>query len=232
MLLSRNSEQRGQADHGWLKTKHTFSFANYYDPTQLGFRSLRVINEDFIAPNNGFGTHPHDEMEIITYMLEGTITHRDSIGNEKTLSAGEVQAMTAGTGITHSEFNRDKEKPIHLLQIWLKPKKSGVKPDYAEKHFSPEQKQNKLKLIVSADGRDDSLRINQDASLFASLLQDGKELQYELPQGRHAWLQLIEGEVTLNGSLLDSGDGLAISNETLLRISAFKDSHFLLFDLA
>ena len=234
MITIRQSEQRGHANHGWLDTYFSFSFANYNDPKHMGFRDLRVINEDWISANQGFGTHPHRDMEIITYIVEGELSHRDSTGHEATIKRDDVQRMSAGTGVAHSEYN-DSDAPVHLLQIWILPEADGLKPSYEDRTFTREEKQDQLRLIASHEGRDASTRINQDASVYASLLTSGKSLELALAPGRHAWVQLVSGELDVNGTRLKKGDGAAISREeklTLASVSGNGEAEFLVFDLA
>ncbi len=234
MIRIRPSAARGHANHGWLDTYFTFSFSNYYDPKHMGFRDLRVINEDRIGADQGFGAHPHRDMEILTYIVEGELSHRDSTGTEATIKRDDVQRMSAGTGVVHSEFNKS-DKPVHLLQIWIMPEAKDLRPSYEDRTFSPEEKQNQLRLIASRDGRDGSTRINQDASIYASLLDSGKTLDLNLEPGRHAWVQLVSGELDVNGKRLSQGDGAAVSDETKLRLVSAGGSgaaEFLLFDLA
>jgi quercetin 2,3-dioxygenase len=234
MITLRPSAERGHANHGWLDTHYSFSFADYYDRKHTGFRDLRVINEDRVAGGEGFGMHPHRDMEILTYVINGELSHRDSMGRGATLKRNDVQRMSAGTGILHSEMNRS-QKPVHLLQIWLLPEAEGLKPSYEDRTFAPEEKQNRLRLIASHDGREGSTTINQDASVYASLLDAGKTLETELTPGRHAWVQLIGGQLDVNGTKLKEGDGAAISGETVLRITSTGGNgaaEFLLFDLA
>jgi redox-sensitive bicupin YhaK (pirin superfamily) len=233
MITIRPSEERGYANHGWLDTHYTFSFSDYYDPKQMGFRDLRVINEDVVSAGRGFGMHPHRDMEILTYIIDGELNHRDSMGRGAAIKRNDVQRMSAGTGVMHSEVNQSK-KPVHLLQIWILPEAEGLKPSYEDRTFSPEEKQNQLRLIASHDGRDGSTTINQDASVYASLLDGGKSVELALKPGRHAWVQLISGELDVNGSKLEQGDGAAISSEAQLKIASGGDStaEFLLFDLA
>ncbi len=234
MITIRPSEERGHANHGWLDTHYSFSFSDYYDPKHMGFRDLRVINEDRVSAGRGFGKHPHRDMEILTYIIEGELSHRDSMGRGATIKQNDVQRMSAGTGVMHSEVNQSKA-PVHLLQIWLLPEAEGLKPSYEDKTFSREEKQNRLRLIASHDGRDGSTTINQDASVYASLLDSGKSVELELTKGRHAWVQLISGELNVNGSKLAQGDGAAISGEDKLRIAsngADGAAEFLVFDLA
>jgi len=232
MITVRRSDERGHFDHGWLDTYHSFSFASYYDPKHMGFRSLRVINEDRVAPGGGFGTHPHRDMEIITYVLQGGLAHKDSMGNGSTIRPGDVQRMSAGTGVLHSEFNHSKDEAVHLLQIWILPDKEGVTPSYEQKFFDAESKRGVLRLIASRDGRDGSVTIHQDADLFASVLGKGVSVEHELSAGRHAWLQVVRGKVAANGVELTAGDGAAVSAESKLTVEGSEDgSEILLFDL-
>jgi len=233
MITLRPAEERGQADFGWLHTRYTFSFADYYDPEHVQFRSLRVINEDHVDPGHGFGTHPHRDMEIITYVLEGALAHKDSMGTGSTIRPGEVQRMSAGTGVMHSEFNHSPSEEVHLLQIWLLPERKGVKPSYEQKEFPRESKLNRLRLVASPAGDDGSVTIHQDARLYASVLEEGKSVLHELGKGRSAWLQVARGEVSLNGTTLKAGDGAAVEHEAALEITGrVSSSEFLLFDLA
>lgn len=225
MLKIRKSQQRGKADHGWLKSFHSFSFADYFDRNHMHFQTLRVINEDYIAPNMGFGTHPHNDMEIITYVLSGNLAHKDSMGNTEIIKAGEFQVMTAGSGITHSEFNPSKDTETHLLQIWILPNKKGLTPSYAE--LKPEDK-NELSLIISPEG---PLKVNQDIKLYLGKFKKGQNLKREILDSRHIWLQLIEGELLVNGQILETGDAAALSDEKNLELNAQTNCHFLLFDL-
>jgi redox-sensitive bicupin YhaK (pirin superfamily) len=234
MITLRPSAERGHANHGWLDTHYSFSFSDYYDPKHMGFRDLRVINEDRVASGRGFGMHPHRDMEILTYIIDGELSHRDSMGRGATIQRNDVQRMSAGTGIMHSEVNQS-EHPVHLLQIWLLPESEGLKPSYEDRTFAPEEKQNRLRLIASHDGRDGSTTIHQDASVYASMLDSGKTLDAQLKPGRHAWVQLISGDLDVNGTTLAKGDGAAISGETALRIKSTSGNgaaEFLLFDLA
>jgi len=232
MIQVRKSKERGHAKHGWLDSHHTFSFSDYYDPKFTGFRNLLVINEDRVNPGAGFGTHGHKDMEIISYVLEGELAHKDSLGTGSVLKYGDVQRMSAGSGVRHSEFNGSKEKLVHFLQIWITPKKDGIKPSYEEKKYSVEDKQNKLKLIVSPDGKDGSLQINQDASIYASILEEGKDVSLSLANGRHSWVQVVRGSLELNGTVLSEGDGASISDVQKLELKAKKPSEVLVFDLA
>ena len=231
MIKVRRSKERGHANYGWLDTHYTFSFSDYYDPQFMGFRDLRVINEDFIEADQGFPKHGHRDMEIITYMISGEISHRDSMGNGETVRPSEVQRMTAGTGVLHSEFSSPTDK-THLLQIWILPEKNRLEPSYEQKAFGAGEKQDKLRLIASRGGDDSSIHINQDVKLYASILNEGKTVSLNLNTGRHAWIQLISGAIDVNGTTLDAGDGAAISDETILKIRSYEDnSEFLLFDL-
>lgn len=225
------SETRGAADHGWLRAKHTFSFANYYDPERIEFGVLRVINEDRVAPGQGFGTHPHRDMEIITYVIDGAIEHKDSMGNGTTITPGEIQRMTAGTGVQHSEFNGSQEQELHLLQIWIYPEKKGLEPGYEQTRFAREDKLNRLRLVGSRDGRDGSVTIHQDVNLYASVLETGNEVTLELQQDRKVFVQIIAGEIVVNGRTLSAGDGAQIEGEESLQLSAVNEAEFLVFDM-
>jgi redox-sensitive bicupin YhaK (pirin superfamily) len=232
MIRVRKAADRGHADHGWLDTWHTFSFSTYHDPAHTRFRALRVMNEDFVAPGKGFGTHPHNDMEIVTYVLKGALEHRDSMGNGEVLRPGEFQRMSAGTGITHSEFNPSGDEPVHLYQIWLFPERRGIEPSYEQKRFPEEERHNRQRLVASRDAAEGSLRIHQDARIYLSTLDNGRELSIKLSPGRHAWLQVLRGVVSLNGTKLTTSDGAAVSDEGTLNISADADAEVLLFDLA
>jgi len=232
MITIRHSSERGGGDYGWLKTRHTFSFNDYYDPRWMGFRSLRVINEDWVAPSGGFPTHPHRDMEIITYVLSGKLEHKDSLGTGSVILPGDGQRMTAGRGIRHSEANPSASEPVHLLQIWIHPDKQGYEPGYEQKSFPEDEKRGKFRLIASNDGSDGSVRINQDAKLFVAKLAPGEEIAQKLDAKRHGWLQVAQGEIELNGQKLHQGDGAAISEEKQLSVKASKDAEVLLFDLA
>ncbi|HEY9674003.1 MAG TPA: pirin family protein [Waterburya sp.] len=232
MLTIRKAEDRGHANHGWLNTYHTFSFANYYDPKHMGFRALRVINEDRVSPGAGFGTHGHRDMEIITYVLDGAIEHKDNIGNGSVIQPGEVQRMSAGTGILHSEFNHSETTPVHFLQIWLLPDKEGLPPSYEQRNFSANKTPGKLHLVAARDGREGAVTVHQDVDLYAAVLNQGDRVSHTLKPQRHAWVQVTRGAITLNGLPLDTSDGAAISNETDVVIEATNDAEILLFDLA
>jgi redox-sensitive bicupin YhaK (pirin superfamily) len=230
MIQIRKSNERGHADHGWLDSQHTFSFADYYDPQHTHFRSLRVINQDRVAPKMGFGMHPHRDMEIISYVLDGALRHRDSMGNTAVMRAGDVQRISAGSGITHSEINDSDSTPVHFLQIWIVPDTKSAKPAYAEKSFATIAP-GKLHLMTSKTGRDGSIPINQDADLYLAKLKQGESLTHAMTLGRNAWLQVIEGDVKVNGQDLAAGDAAAIVKVESLTVTAEKDAHFLLFDL-
>lgn len=232
MITIRKANERGHANHGWLESYHTFSFANYYDPNFLGFRSLRVINEDRVQPDAGFPTHGHRDMEILTYVLEGELEHKDNMGNGSIIYPGEVQKMSAGTGILHSEFNPSQTYPVHLFQIWIIPDKSGVKPNYEQRYFDMEKNQGNLTLIAAKNGEGDCISVEQDVKLYASRLGVGNVLNYELKRDRHAWLQVVKGAVTLNDKQLNPSDAAAVSEESSLEIRATEDAEILLFDLA
>ena len=226
------SQTRGSADHGWLKAKHTFSFADYYDPARVHFGSLRVINEDRISPGQGFGTHPHRDMEIVTYIISGAIEHKDSMGNGTVIRAGEVQRMTAGTGVLHSEFNHSRDEELHLLQIWIFPESNGLEPGYEQTLYPREEKLNRLRLIGSRDGRDGSLTIHQDVELYASVLEQGARVALDDTAGRRVFVQVVTGDVDVNGKRLAAGDGMQIENEASVTIVADGDAEFLVFNLA
>lgn len=231
MIRIRKADDRGYADHGWLQARHTFSFAGYRAPEHMGFRSLRVMNEDRIAPGRGFGTHPHNDMEIVTYVLEGALEHRDSMGNGEVLRPGEFQRMSAGTGITHSEFNPSDSEPTHLYQIWLLPDRKSIEPSYEQKRFPAEERRNRLRLVASPGAENGALQIQQDARIFLANLDAGQMLAHELTADRHAWLQVLRGSVTLNQNDLQTSDGAAVSKESLLEIAATEDAEVMLFDL-
>jgi redox-sensitive bicupin YhaK (pirin superfamily) len=230
MMTIRRANERGQANHGWLDTRFTFSFADYYDPKHMGFRSLRVINDDTVAPGGGFDMHPHRDMEIITVVLEGALEHKDSMGNGRIIRPGEVQYMAAGTGVLHSEFNPSDKEPVHLLQIWILPDKKGAKPNYAERSFASAPA-GRLNLVASKSGRDGSIAINQDADLLVGKFNGGESLTHSLRPNRHAWIHVAEGELTVNGQKLVTGDGLAVSDENELQFAVTKPGQVLLFDL-
>lgn len=231
MIKIRKSLARGHANHGWLKSFHSFSFASYYDPNHMHFGNLRVINEDFIAAGAGFGKHPHDNMEIITYVISGALSHQDSMGNSSTILPGEVQIMSAGTGVYHSEFNHEKNSETHLLQIWILPKLKNIAPRYDQKSFAKDFQKNDLVLVVSGSGRDDSIQINQDADIFVGKFSAEKNFEFAIKEGRKIWIQLISGKISVNGSSLENGDAAAIIDESKIKILAEEKSEFLLFDL-
>ena len=230
MMTIRKANERGHADHGWLNSYHTFSFANYHDPNWMGFRNLRVINDDTVAPGAGFGEHPHRDMEIISYVLDGALEHRDSLGTGRVIKPGEFQYMSAGTGVLHSEYNPSKREPVHFLQIWIQPDKAGAKPAYGEKAYS-NATPGRLNLVASKSGRDGSIRINQDVDLWLAKFSDSETLTHELRPDRHAWVHVAEGNVTLNGKKLSVGDGAAISQESKLELVGSGKAQVLLFDL-
>jgi hypothetical protein len=231
MQVIRRSNERGQADHGWLKSFHTFSFADYFDPRYLEFGPLRVINEDWIQPGQGFGTHGHSDMEIITYVLSGALAHEDSMGNGSTIRAGDVQRMTAGTGIRHSEFNASQRESVHLLQIWIHPNVQGIAPGYEQKHFDEQQKRGRLRLVASPEGADASVLIHQDARLYAGLFDAQEQANLTLDSGRRAYLQVARGSVSVNDTALQAGDALAVTDTRQLQVRRGRDAELLVFDL-
>lgn len=234
MLNLRKANERGHADHGWLDSHHTFSFADYYDPRHMGFRALRVINDDTVAPGRGFGAHPHRDMEIISYVLDGALAHKDSMGTGSTIEPGDIQRMSAGTGVVHSEFNASKSDPVHFLQIWLVPSKRGIAPGYEQKRFADEDKAGRLRLVASPDGRDGSVTIHADALVYAGLFDKGQRAELALAN-RHAWVHVARGKVSVNGQALATGDGVAITDESALVIDGDRDTsnrgEVLVFDL-
>ena len=232
MIAIRKSDDRGHADHGWLNTRFSFSFADYYDPQHEHFRTLRVMNDDRIAGGGGFPTHPHRDMEIVTYVLEGALAHKDSMGNGSVIRPGDVQYMSAGTGVAHSEFNASDRETVHLYQIWMFPDKHNYTPAYDQKHFSTADKRGKLRLLVSPDGREGSVKIRQDNELYATVLAPGETVKHTLKADRHAYVQVARGSVELNGKTLETGDGAAISAEKAVELTGVKDAEVLLFDLA
>ena len=232
MITIRRSNERGHFDHGWLNTYHTFSFDQYYDPRYMGFRNLRVINEDFVAGGRGFPKHGHRDMEIITYILEGALKHEDSMGNGSVIRPGDVQRMTAGTGVRHSEENASPTERVHLLQIWILPNTVGLEPSYEQKAFTEDERRDQLRLIASEDGREDTVQVHQDVSLFASILPAGAEVERAMNEQRYAWIQVARGAVNVNGERADQGDGVVAIGESSLRIRAEEDAEILLFDLA
>jgi redox-sensitive bicupin YhaK (pirin superfamily) len=232
MIRIRKAQERGHAQHGWLDSRHTFSFADYHDPQFSGFRSLRVINEDRVEPGQGFGTHGHSDMEIISYVLEGALEHRDSMGTGSIIRAGDVQRMSAGTGIQHSEFNASKKDPVHFYQIWIYPDRRGIKPEYEQKRFPPEERSGILRLVASPDGALGSLTLHQDVRVFSGTLLAGMEVVHPLAKERFAWIQVVRGDLRLNGQELREGDGAAVSQVKELQLSSPKGAEVLLFDLA
>lgn len=232
MLTIRKSNERGHFDHGWLNTYHTFSFDQYYDPRYMGFRTLRVINEDFVAPGRGFPTHGHRDMEIITYILEGGLKHEDSMGNGSVIRPGDVQRMTAGTGVRHSEKNASNDERVHLLQIWILPNAEGLQPGYEQKAFSEDERRGQFRLIASNDGREGSVALNQDVSLFASILDAGQEVERTMDPARYGWIQVARGSVSVNGEDAGQGDGVVVVGESSLKIKARESAEILLFDLS
>lgn len=231
MITLRRADERGHADHGWLDSHHTFSFAGYHDPKHMGHRALRVINEDRVAPGKGFGSHPHRDMEIISYVLAGALEHQDSMGTGSVIRPHDVQRMTAGTGVTHSEFNASRAEPVHFLQIWVLPERAGLSPSYEQKRFGPEEKRGRWRLIGSRDGRDGSITIHQDVDLFATILGPGEALSYRPRPGRHMWLQVVRGRATVDHHALAAGDGVAAADQ-VLEVRADEETELLLFDLA
>lgn len=231
MLQVVRSDSRGSADHGWLKARHTFSFADYHNPDMMGFGPLRVINEDRIEPSQGFGTHPHRDMEIVTYLIDGALEHKDSMGNGSVIEAGDVQRMTAGTGVFHSEFNHSADRSVHLLQIWILPREASLAPGYEQQHFGREDKLNQWRLVASHDGRDSSMTIHQAVDLYASVIEVGRELSHSFAIGHSGYLQVVAGSVIANGESLDAGDGAAIHEVDELLLRATKDAEVILFDM-
>jgi redox-sensitive bicupin YhaK (pirin superfamily) len=232
MLEVRHDSERGRSEIGWLSSRHSFSFADYFDPAQMGFRALRVINEDVVQPGGGFGTHPHRNMEILSYVVRGALEHRDSTGNGSVIRPGDVQRMSAGTGVLHSEFNASDSEVVHFLQIWLLPERQGLEPSYAQGRFSEEERADSLRLVASRDGREGSLTVHQDVDVFAARLAPGKRVEYALQSERHAWVQVVGGDIDLNGTRLGAGDGAALGAEPALAFTARALSEFLVFDLA
>jgi len=232
MLAVRISEERGKVNLGWLDSRHTFSFGHYHDPQYMGFGPLRVINEDRVQPGEGFDTHGHQDMEIISYVLEGALEHKDSLGNGSIIRSGDVQRMTAGTGVRHSEFNASDEELVHFLQIWILPERNGLEPGYEQKYFPAAERRGRLRLVVSRDGRDGSVRVHQHVDLYAALLNDGEQVGHTLDAGRKGWVQIARGAVTLNGRELDAGDGVALEGPVEIDVSATSDAEILLFDMA
>jgi redox-sensitive bicupin YhaK (pirin superfamily) len=231
MLAIRHSEDRGLANFGWLNSRHTFSFGHYYDPNFMGFGPLRVINEDRVQPAQGFDTHGHSDMEIISYVLDGALEHKDSMGNGSVIRPGDVQRMSAGTGVRHSEFNASDSDPVHFLQIWILPERKSLEPSYEQKHFAEDDKRGRLRLVGSRDGRDGSVTIHQDADLYATVLGDGDTVSHELAEGRKGWVQVAKGSAMLNEQLLDAGDGVAVEGPATIGLTGTSETEILLFDM-
>jgi len=232
MMTVRKSGDRGHAEHGWLQSRHTFSFADYYDPDHMGFRALRVINEDRVAPGEGFGRHSHRDMEIISYVLDGALEHSDSMGTGAVIAPGDVQRMSAGTGVTHSEYNASRQDPVHFLQIWIQPDRRGIAPSYEQKTFSEAEKAGRLRLVASPDGREGSVTIHADARVHAGVFAAGQSAVHELAPGRHAWVHTVRGRARVNGAELAAGDAVALSEERTVRIEGIDAAEILVFDLA
>ena len=228
----RKAEDRGLADFGWLESRHSFSFGEYHDPDHMGYGPLRVINDDRVAPGKGFGAHPHRDMEIISYVVEGALEHKDSMGNGSVIRPGDVQRMSAGTGVQHSEYNPSDSESVHFLQIWIQPERKGLSPSYEQKHFTEDERRNLLRLVASRDARDGSLAVHQDAELYAGLLDAGVEVDQPLDAGRRVWVQVVSGELDVNGTRLSSGDGAAVEGASHLKVAAVRDSELLVFNLA
>ena len=231
MITVRRADERGRTDTGWLDSRHTFSFGDYRDPRHMGFRALRVINEDRVRPESGFPTHSHRDMEIISYVLEGALGHKDSIGNGSTIRPGEVQRMSAGTGITHSEWNHSQSEPVHFLQIWILPEKEGIAPGYEQRSFDTGETADRLRIVASRDGRDGSVKMHQDAAMYLGRISAQNSVAYSPAESRHSWVQVARGSIAINGIALEAGDGASISNETRLDLRAIKDAEVLVFDL-
>jgi redox-sensitive bicupin YhaK (pirin superfamily) len=232
MITVRKANERGHAEHGWLDSRHTFSFADYYDPEHMGFRALRVINEDRVAPGAGFGRHSHRDMEIISYVLDGGLEHKDSMGTGAVIRPGDVQRMSAGTGVVHSEYNASRQTPVHFLQIWIQPDERGVAPSYEQKTFSQAEKAGRLRLVASPDGGDGSVSLHADARLFAGVFAAGEAVEHALAPGRHAWVHVVRGRARVNGTELAAGDAVALSEERTVRIEGIDGGEVLVFDLA
>lgn len=232
MIVRRPADERGRADFGWLDSRHSFSFGEYYDPRYMGFRALRVINEDRVKPGYGFPTHPHRDMEILSYVMEGALAHKDTMGTASVILPGDVQRMSAGTGVLHSEMNPSPKEPVHFFQIWLLPEKRGIEPAYEQKRFETSEKQGRLKLVAARDAREGAVTINQDVDLYAGVFASGDVAQLPMRPGRHAWVQVARGTVTLNGTQLSQGDGAAVSEEAALDLTATSEAEVLVFDLA
>lgn len=232
MLHTRRSDDRGHAQRGWLESHHTFSFADYHDPRHMGFRSLRVINEDRIQPGQGFPTHSHRDMEIVSYVVQGELEHQDSMGNGSVIRSGDIQRMSAGTGVTHSEYNHSADRLVHLLQIWVLPARTGLAPSYEQRHFSEAARSGCLRIVAAGDARDGSVTIHQDVDMYASILRPGERVRHEIRAGRGVWVQVVRGELSVNGERLSAGDGVAVSDEAAIELAAHTPSETVLFDLA
>ena len=232
MITIRKADERGRSEGGWLDSRHTFSFADYHAPNHMGFRALRVINDDHVSPGSGFGTHPHRDMEIVSYVLAGALEHKDSLGNGSVMRPGDVQRMSAGTGVRHSEWNHSKTEEVHLLQIWILPERSGLAPGYEQRSFQPGDLRDRLRLVASRDGRDGSVTLHQDVALYVAKLSADRRVRHEVTPGRHAWVQVASGNVALNGVELGAGDGAAVTDEERLDLRANQDAEVLVFDLA
>ncbi len=232
MMTVRPADERGHADHGWLNSHHTFSFADYHDPAHMGFRALRVVNDDTVAPGKGFGKHPHRDMEIISYVLDGALEHKDSIGTGSVIRPGDVQRMSAGSGVLHSEFNASRTEPVHFLQIWLAPSARGIQPSYEQKTFSSDERQGQLRLVASPDGHDGSLTVHTDASIYIGLFDRGQSGELAVKAGRHLWIHVARGKIRANGHELSTGDSAGISDETALKVEGVDHAEVLVFDLA
>jgi len=232
MMTLRPADARGHADHGWLDSHHTFSFADYHDPKHMGFRALRVINDDRVAAGKGFGAHPHRDMEIVSYVLDGALEHRDSLGTGSVIRPGDVQRMSAGTGVTHSEYNASKTDAVHFLQIWIVPEKRGAAPGYEQRNFTVDEKRGRLRLVASPDGRDGSVTVHQDVALYAGVFGPGERAEHPIAPGRHAWVHVAKGSATVNGKALTAGDGAALSDEPRVVVEGGDGAEVLVFDLA
>jgi quercetin 2,3-dioxygenase len=232
MITIRHAQDRGHTDAGWLDSRHTFSFADYHDPDHMGFRALRVINDDHVSPGKGFGAHPHRDMEIVSYVLDGALEHKDSMGTGSIIRPGDVQRMSAGTGVLHSEWNHSRTEEVHFLQIWILPERRGMEPGYEQRHFEPAELQDRLRIVASPDGRDGSVRIHQDAAVYVTRLSPGQDVGLDIPSGRHAWVQVARGAVKLNGVTLGAGDGAALTDEPRVQLRGVDEAEAMVFDLA
>jgi redox-sensitive bicupin YhaK (pirin superfamily) len=232
MIRIRRSDERGHAHHGWLESYHTFSFADYHDPRHMGFRSLRVINEDRVQPGQGFPTHSHRDMEIVSYVIAGELEHMDSMGNGSVMRSGDIQRMSAGTGVTHSEYNRSVDRVVHFLQIWVPPARNGLEPSYEQRHFSEASRRGRLRIVASGDARDSSVTVHQDIDIYASILSPGERVRHEIRAGRGVWVQVVRGEISVDGESISGGDGIAVSDEAAIELAAQTPSETVLFDMA